>query len=68
MHARIIAAAALLAQSRGSLAGATPEDGMRGLLWMQQAVAMEETLLQDLFFDGAAMGRVRDPGQYDPSA
>ena len=66
MLARTREASRLLMTGRGSFAGGTPDEGARGLLLMQQVVAMEETLLTSLFHDGAAFGRVPRPAEYDP--
>lgn len=66
MMARLLLASRLLKTGRGQFVGATAEDGVRGLLLMQQVLAMEETLMSNLFHDGAAMGRISNPTEYDP--
>ena len=66
MRARVLLAISLLWQNRGSQHGATAADGLAGLLALQQAIAVEETLVGSLFFDGKALGRLKDPGSYDP--
>jgi hypothetical protein len=67
--ARVVAASALLRDSRGSRPGADPASGMLGLLWMQQAVAIEETMFESLFArpDQGGIGRLSQPGDYDPA-
>jgi len=66
LGARVLAALTLLAENRGSLVGADPESGRLGVLLLQQAVAVEETLVAQLFFDGISLGRLPSPGSYDP--
>lgn len=65
MRLRLAAATELLDSTTGAL-GETSERGVRGLVLLQQAVAMEESLVKELFHDGMVMGRVRDPENYDP--
>ncbi|MCC6670372.1 MAG: hypothetical protein IT458_04880 [Planctomycetes bacterium] len=67
MLARTVAGLRLLAESRGSQPGADPERGRLGLLLLQQVVAIEDTLLNALFFDGNALGRLAEPRTYDPA-
>lgn len=67
MLARVLAASRWLRDSRGRYVGATAADGQMGILLMQQAVAMEETLLASLFHDGDGLRRLKDPKGYDPS-
>lgn len=66
MLARVRAAAGLLRDSRGSLAGVTAERGQRGLLLLQQAVAVETTLIAGLFHDGRTLVRLPNPIAYRP--
>jgi hypothetical protein len=66
MLARVRAAAGLLRTARGSRAGATPEEGLAGLLLLQQVIAAEDTLLGALFHDGRALARLADPAGYRP--
>ena len=68
MLARATLAVALLEQDRGGLLGADPLSGQLGLHLMQQALAMEETLVQRLFHDGTGLGPIPDPENYDPTA
>lgn len=67
MTARALLAGALLAPSRGSLAGATAVDGALGLELAHQLLAAEETLLGALFTGGGALGALPDPENYDPA-
>lgn len=67
MLASLRRATALLADGRGDLYGATPEEGMRGLLLLEQAVAAERTVLEALAWDGARLTKVDDPAKYDPA-
>lgn len=66
LRARVLAAGRLLLQSRGSFAGATSDEGARGLLLLQQAVALEESLVSDLFWDGNVAVGMPDANTYDP--
>ncbi len=60
-------AARLLSVGRGDLYGETGESGMRGLLMLEKAIAIERFLLSELAFDGQALGRIQDPANYDAS-
>lgn len=57
--ARAIAGAGLLLGRRGIEVGATAADGMLAVALTQQALAIDETLLRSLFFDGAGFVPVR---------
>ncbi|MDP6423174.1 MAG: c-type cytochrome domain-containing protein [Planctomycetota bacterium] len=60
-------AAGLLSFGRGDLYGRTPEEGMRGLLLLEKAIAAERLMIQELAFDGATVGGIADPQAYDPA-
>ena len=60
-------AAAWLSVGRGDLYGKSSAEGHRGLLMLEQAIAAERLLLDELAYDGRSLGRVRDPAKYDPS-
>lgn len=60
-------AVGLLSAGRGDLYGRTGEEGMRGLLLLEQALAAERLVVQELAFDGAALGNIGDPELYDPA-
>src|SRR5262249_12253364 len=47
-------------------AGSTSDEGVRGLLLLQQAVALEESLVSDLFWDGTVTVGMPDANTYDP--
>jgi hypothetical protein len=64
--ARTLAAVRLLAESRGSQLGPTPEQGRLGAMLLEQAIAIEETVVASLFFDGAVLGRLNTPAAYEP--
>lgn len=66
MLARVHAAARLLEVSRGSRPGPDARAGTIGLLLLQQVVAMEETLVADLFGRDGALAGLRDARAYDP--
>ncbi len=66
MQARLILAQAVLRNGTGPLAASGDPRGLVALLALQQALAMETTALDSLFYDGLAMGRI-DPRTYDPS-
>lgn len=59
--------ATLGVQRRGAEVGATPFEGLVGLTAIQQALAIEETLLSDLTFDGEVFVPLGDPRDYDAS-
>ena len=59
-------AAALLTKSRGTQIGASPEEGMVGLLLLEKALAVERLVLQQMMYDGAALGAVPNPAGYLP--
>jgi len=65
LFGRALASSGLLLGRRGMEIGATPREGMLGLALLQQALAIEETLLRSLFWDGAGLGSI-DPESYDP--
>ncbi|MEM7199588.1 MAG: c-type cytochrome domain-containing protein [Planctomycetota bacterium] len=67
LRARTLVGAKLASERRGSEFGATPERGALGLMLLQQAAALEETLLRRLFHDGRLLGRLQDPDTYDPA-
>ncbi|MEM7199589.1 MAG: c-type cytochrome domain-containing protein [Planctomycetota bacterium] len=67
LRARVMVGAKLASDRRGTEFGATPERGALGLLLLQQAAALEETLLRRLFHNGSVLGRVQDPETYDPA-
>ncbi len=66
IRARVTLAGTLLAASRGTSFGATPQEGLLGLVAVGQALAIEEQLLSGLFTDGIVLGPLSDPETYDP--
>lgn len=68
MLARAWTGAALGRGRRGELVGTSERDGVLALLALQQALALDETLLADLTFDGTSLGAIADPIRYDPAA
>lgn len=70
LHARAVAASGLLRAGRGSRPGSDPDSGRLGLQLLQQAVAIDETLLEQMFMraDTRALARLADPANYDPEA
>ena len=62
----VMRATILLREGRGDLYGKTPEDGMLGLLLLEQAVAAESMLMHKLSYDGRTLGSFADPANYDP--
>lgn len=68
MRARVLAGASLLQDKRGDELGATPEEGLLGLLLTEQLLAIDEELLTSLFTGGASLGPLTDPATYDPVA
>lgn len=66
LRARVLAAGRLLRSQRGALLGASGEDGLLGLLLVEQALAAEEELLAALFTDGGPPGPLGDPAAYEP--
>jgi hypothetical protein len=58
----------LIAQQRGTLVGATPDEGLLGLLLLAEVVGAEEELVGALSTDGSLLGGFTDPHQYDPTA
>ena len=66
VKARTLAAIALLSENRGDQLGADATRGRLGVLLLQQAVAVEETVVASLFFDGTSLGRLANPASYDP--
>ena len=67
MRARVLAGQSLLREKRGNELGATPEDGLLGLLLTEQLLAIDEELLTSLFTGGASLGPLTDPATYDPA-
>lgn len=68
LRLRVHAGATLGRGRRETLVGETAQDGAVALLALQQALAIEETVLGSLTFDGESLGRLADPGAYDPNA
>lgn len=66
LRARLFAARALLALSRGELRGGTARDGTQGLVLVLEALAAEEELLRALSTDGLVLSAFADPATYDP--
>ncbi|MBK8979985.1 MAG: hypothetical protein IPM29_29145 [Planctomycetes bacterium] len=67
--ARVRTALALVVERRGEHVGATPRAGLLGLVALQQALALDETLLAELLVDARAGFRpLTDPDGYDPVA
>lgn len=67
MLSSLRSATTLLAAGRGDLYGATSENGMRGLLLLEQAVAAERCVIESLAWDGARLTSIADPAKYDPA-
>jgi len=67
MAARALAVSHLLLTGRGTLAGATADEGRLGLELLHQLLAAEETLVGNLFTDGNGLGALEDPANYDPA-
>ncbi|MCA8955020.1 MAG: hypothetical protein KDC87_03045 [Planctomycetes bacterium] len=68
MLGRLMLASNLLQRNRGDRPGATPEEGMLGLLLMQQVIAAEETVFSSMFMDDAVLGPFGFPADYDPNS
>jgi Planctomycete cytochrome C len=66
MRAACMQASRLLRKGRGDFDGATAEEGVLGLLFLEKALAAESLLLRSLSWDGQALGRFADPAKYDP--
>lgn len=66
MRAACMEASRVLRSGRGDYYGATPEEGLLGLLCLEKALAAESLLLGSLAWDGQALGRFADPASYDP--
>ena len=66
MLARLMLAGGLLEQSRAGQPGATADDGVQGLLLMQQVIAMEETIFAQLFMSAGGLGGMTSPADYSP--
>ncbi len=67
---RTAAASDLLNQRHGHFLGGSAAEGQLGLMLLSQALAIDETLLRRLFFDGDALGGFDDAAAlaaYDPS-
>jgi hypothetical protein len=67
MRARSLAAGRLLQQSHGTLVGDDDDDGLHGLVCVEQVLAAEETLLSSWFTDGGPLGAIASPRTYDPA-
>lgn len=67
MLARTLLGTGLLQRNRGSRPGETAEEGLLGLLLLQQALAIEETLFSNLFMNGLVPGLLQFPSDYDPA-
>ncbi|MBI5851639.1 MAG: hypothetical protein HZB39_11540 [Planctomycetes bacterium] len=63
--ARTWLAQSLASGRRGASVGATPHDGLLAVLAIEQALAIEESVLTDLAFDGSAFVPIADPPAYD---
>jgi len=68
MQGRVRAISNLIAQQRGTLVGATPDDGLLGLLLLAEVVGAEEELVGALSTDGSLLGGFVGPHGYDPAA
>jgi hypothetical protein len=60
-------AQALAGERRGASIGLTEQDGRLAVLAIEQALAIEETVLTDLAFDGEVFVPIADPRDYDPT-
>src|SRR5262245_38326202 len=67
MRARSLAAGRLLQQSHGTLVGDDSDDGLLGLVCVEQVLAAEETLLSSWFTNGGPLGAISSPRTYDPA-
>lgn len=68
LQGRVRALGGLLAARRGTLFGATADDGLLGLVLLAEAVAVEEELVAALSTDGSTLGGFADAHTYDPAA
>jgi hypothetical protein len=68
MAGRVQAARALLSRSRNAAFGGSAEEGLLGLLLVEQLLACEEELLRAMSTAGGPLGAFDDPGSYDPQA
>ncbi len=66
IEALVKRAGTLLARGRGDLYGADADSGMRGLLLLEQALALDRLAVRELGFDGRTLGGTPDPERYDP--
>ncbi|MFO1054459.1 MAG: c-type cytochrome domain-containing protein [Planctomycetota bacterium] len=67
MWLRAVTAQSLAAARHGDRIGASSDEGLLALVAIEEAMAIEETLLTDLCFDGEVFRRIEDPRDYDPN-
>ncbi len=66
--ARTRTALSLAARRRGTVVGASPREGLLALVALQQALALDETVLDQLLVDHEGTSRrLDDPDAYDPA-